>query len=353
MALLFMDSFDHLVTADLTRGKWNSRAGTVAVTAGQGRHGSSSVRLSSNDSNLIKSCGTANTTVIVGVAVRSPVTHTGAATFLTIRDASGSFDHLLFACAVGGAITVHRGSNPGLVGSLTGATLLGTASAGLAANTYAYVELKVVLAAGTGGSVSVRLNGGAPVLTLTGISTLNSFGTAGWSGIALASAHSVSQFDFDDLYVLDGTGTAPRNDWLGDCRVDAVGATAAGANTGWTPSAGANWQCVDDAAPNDDTDYTSASAAPLTATFVVGDVPVAGAIIYGVQQCLMAKKVDAGAASLAPVIRHAGVDYPGANVNPGLTYAYLLQIAATNPGTSAEWTAATFNAAEFGYRKTL
>jgi hypothetical protein len=64
------------------------------------------------------------------------------------------------------------------------------------------------------------------------------------------------------------------------------------------------------------------------------------------------EKTDAGAATLAPVIRHAGVDYPGADLSPGTTYAYGLQIAQVNPGTGASWTEAHFNAAEFGIKRT-
>jgi hypothetical protein len=84
----------------------------------------------------------------------------------------------------------------------------------------------------------------------------------------------------------------------------------------------------------------------------VQDAPVAGAAIYGVQHCLNLKKMDAGTCTVAPVIRHSSTDYVGANLSPGTTYAYGLQIAATNPGTSAAWTETDFNNAEFGYKKT-
>jgi len=110
---------------------------------------------------------------------------------------------------------------------------------------------------------------------------------------------------------------------------------------------------VDEIPPNDDTDFTTAASAGLTDTFVVQDAPVANAIIYGVQHCLNAKKSDAGVASIAPVIRPSGVDFVGADLAPGTAYSYLLQIAATNPATGAQWTEAQFNAAEFGVRRTV
>jgi hypothetical protein len=157
---------------------------------------------------------------------------------------------------------------------------------------------------------------------------------------------------FDDFYVLDGTGPAPLNGFLGDCRVDVRLPTAAGATTGWTPSAGANWAAVDDAAPNADTDYVSAATSPLTDTYTIQDAPVPGALLYGVQLCASLKKSDAGTCSVAPVVRHSGVDYPGTAVNPGTAYAFAVVPYGTNPGTGAPWTEADFNAAEFGIKRT-
>src|SRR5262252_3237638 len=63
--------------------------------------------------------------------------------------------------------------------------------------------------------------------------------------------------------------------------------------------AGSNFQNVDDATPNADTDYNQATGV-ATDTFVVQDVPVTGAILYGVQHCMITKKSDAKAATIAP-----------------------------------------------------
>jgi hypothetical protein len=232
----------------------------------------------------------------------------------------------------------------------------------MSAGVVAYVEWKVLIHP-TAGTVDVRVNGVAVAgLSLTNQVTRNSAASQ-WTSIVLGIFDSVSNtttapgatlfMDFDDLYVLDGTGAAPWNGFLGDCRVDALYPTAPGATTGWTPSAGANWQCVDETAPNDDTDFTSATASPAKDTFVVQDAPVAGAVVYGVQHCFNVKKMDAGAATIAPVVRHSGTDFVGADLAPATTYAYVTQIAQTNPGTGTQWTAVGFNAAEFGYVKTI
>jgi hypothetical protein len=350
MALLFMDSFDHYITADLTE-KWTSLAGTVAIQAAAGRRGSAAARITASTGNyLAKGLAVTGATGVIGFALK--LSAIGNVHLAGFHDGGTNKDQVYVQVNADGSLAVYRGYGTITgINSATAGTLLGTTAAGLiAVGVTAYIEFKALIHA-TAGTALVRVNG-APVLTLSSLNT--STGTVVWTTafVGWATAGG-STADFDDLYVLDGSGVAPWNDCLGDCRVDACFPTAAGATTGWTPSAGANWQCVDDAAPNDDTDYTSAAAAPLTDTFVVADAPVAGATIYGVQHCLSVKKLDAGAATIAPVIRHAGVDYPGADLSPGTAYAFALQVAAVNPGTSAQWTAAHFNSAEFGYRKTL
>ena len=63
-------------------------------------------------------------------------------------------------------------------------------------------------------------------------------------------------WDVDDLYVLDGTASTPaNNDFLGDVRVEGLDPNAAGSNAAWTPSAGANYACVNETPPTDDTSY--------------------------------------------------------------------------------------------------
>lgn len=347
MALLFIDSFDHYVTADLGE-KWTTWGGTQSISAGTGRRGSASLRSTGGAANYaLKGVAVSGATAILGFAFNGA--SLGGNRIAGIYDGPGAKEHVYLTANSDGSLSVYRSANTIPSNGTIGATLLGSTAAGLiAAGTFAYLEWKVLLH-DTTGTVAVRVNG-ASALALTGQDTSN--GSLVWSSFWLGSGSSNLTADFDDLYVLDGTGAAPWNDFLGDCRVDARYPTAAGATTGWTPNTGANWAAVDDAAPNDDTDYTSAATAGLTDTFVVQDAPVTGAAIYGVQHNLSAKKTDAGSASIAPVIRHSGVDYVGANLNPGTTYAVLQQIAAVNPGTAAAWTEAGFNAAEFGYKRT-
>jgi hypothetical protein len=223
--------------------------------------------------------------------------------------------------------------------------------------TYTFIEWKVTIHA-TAGTVDIRVNG-VSVLSLTGQNTRNTVNTAwnvfqlGWADAVANTVSSTNRnIDYDDLYVLDGTGSVPWNAFLGDIRVDPRNMTAAGATTGWTPLSGSNWDNVNDTAPNDDTDYTTTATVGATDTFVAQDAPSPGAAIYGIQHCLSMKKTDAGTCLVAPIVKlSGGSDTPGTDIAPGTTYAYGLQVAMTKPG-GGNWTEADFNNAEFGYKRT-
>jgi hypothetical protein len=342
MALLFLDSFDHYATADVPV-KYTAVGGAATIAAGAGRR-SSACALFSN-ANVTPVVTPSGNVAIVGVAYKQ-----GSGTFANgdwqgIEIFSGATVQLGLTLSPTGFLKVVRG------GYLSGAPgLLGTASSALTLGVFQFIELKATIHP-TAGTVVVRVDE-AVVLNLTGVNTAQT-GVAGWSGLRLSSMQAGSSSNsYDDLYVLDGSGAAPLNDLLGDCRVDARYPTAAGATTQWTPSTGANWQNVDDAAPNGDTDYNSTATVGATDTFTTQDAPVVGGTLYGAQVVLSAKKTVAGTCSIAPVIRHAGTDYPGTAANPNTSYGFAVLPYGTNPGTGAAWTEAGFNAAEFGYKRT-
>jgi len=357
MALLFMDSFDHYVTADITE-KWSSSIsnffGTLAINATAGRRASGGWRFALTGSNsnayagISKTLAPADATGIMGFAVLIPVGTVGTVGFAlaSLRDA-GTAQVTLRANA-DNTISVCRGLQNG--------TVLGTSTATFTSGSYFYIEWKVTIHA-SAGTVDVRLNG-VSILSLTSQNTRNTANTSwnaavlGWLELVTDSCSANNtNTDFDDLYVCDGSGAAPWNTFLGDVRVDVRNPTAAGATTGWTPSTGSNWQNVDDAAPDDDTTYNSTSTINAVDTFVVQDAPVSGAAIFGVQHCLSLKKMDAGTCTVAPVVRHSSTDYAGSAISPSTSYAYGLVINQTNPGTAAQWTESDFNAAEFGYKR--
>lgn len=232
-----------------------------------------------------------------------------------------------------------------------GATVLATSAFGLPQSVWYHMEFKVVLH-GTTGIFECRLNGDV-IVTFSGntLSTANAFAAQIHIGSHIATSNSSAFYalDYDDLYMADGGGA---QNYLGDCRVQALSPTGAGATTGFTPSAGSNWDAVNDAAnPNDDTDYVAASAVS-TDTYAMADLSGSIGQVFAVNRVFRSRNDDAGISSIAPVLRVGSTDYLGTARNQGSTYLQYDEIAVVNPANGLAWTAADVAAMEYGIKRT-
>src|SRR5262249_9532244 len=111
-----------------------------------------------------------------------------------------------------------------------GSVTLGTSTSFLSAGAFNYIEIKITIS-GTVGVVAIRVNG-----TLTGWLNLSSQNTQnGGAGTItniilggdLVTNALAAPSRFDDVVILDTTG-AVNNDFLGDCRVEAIFPNGAG-----------------------------------------------------------------------------------------------------------------------------
>jgi len=152
-----------------------------------------------------------------------------------------------------------------------------------------------------------------------------------------------------DFYACSDTGSDNKG-FLGDIRVQAILPSGAGNSTQMTPSAGSNYQCVDEAAPNDDTDYVSETTAGEKDTYAFGNLTPTSGTVKGTQILISARKDDAGTRTIAPVYRPVSTDYDGTTVSIGNSYDYVRQVKDVSPATSVAWTIAEINGAEFGVK---
>jgi hypothetical protein len=186
-------------------------------------------------------------------------------------------------------------------------------------------------------------------LNLTGLNTHPAGSTAEIWLIGLRGGSYMNSGRLDDLYILDGNGTL--NDFLGDVRVEAHYPKGPGNSAGWTPSTGANWETTDERPPNA-TDYNYTTTLNAQDTLDVEDLKNAGGAIKGIQMLLYHKKNEAGGCLMAPIVRVGGVDYVGADFAPSdSSWRYDRWVHEKDPA-GATWTESSFNAAEFGYKKT-
>lgn len=318
-------------------GKWLTVPGAATISAGAGRFGNG-LRVTSSTSNWSRTFD-AQATWVTGFAVR----------ILDISAGNAHLVALLDGAVVHCGLAIQASTNLLFAWRGTTGTVLGTpAATPLPVNTWVYVEAKFTIS-DTVGVVVVRVNG-TPVISLTNQDTRNA-GNATANTVRMGPAASFgTSLDFDDLYICDTTGSV-NNDFLGDCKVEQVLPTGAGASTLWTPSAGSNWDAVNDSpAPDGDTTYVSSATAGQTDLYAFGDLGVASGTVKAVQATVLARKDDAGSRSLAVVARPGSTDRVGATQAVGDNYAGYTEVWNTNPDTAAAWTVAEVNASQFGVR---
>lgn len=321
--VIFLDSFDAIATASLAQ-KYGAVGGAVSVVAGAGRNGTAGMRTtaSSNSGNLTSPVLGNQATLYAEVAVRTA--------------ALGNITFLQFLQAGALQVDAQMTSTGELAVSRGGTVLATTSGLGLAANTFYHIGLMATIH-DTLGVYELRVNG-VTKLSATGVDT-NSSGSA-WADQVRLRGFGGLGADYDDLIVsTDG--------WCGDCRVVAVFPAGAGNYSQWTPSAGSGWQCVDEAAPNGDTDYVSSATAGQRNSYDFAALGLTGAI-KAVQHVTSLRKDDVGARTVKQFARIGGTDYDGADAAVLDTYAMQRRVMSVNPATGADWTVAALDASEFG-----
>ncbi len=342
--LRFIDSFDHYQTGQITA-KWTSiTAGVPQIVPLVGRCGTQALQPAINSfQDLLVGIPFASSKVTIGMAVNYQVQlFSSPYTLYTIENSLA--EHLAVKRALDGSIRIERNG-----------TLLGTtAPNAIQMFEYSYLEVQVLISA-TVGTIEVRINGSATAaLHVTGLNTQGS----GTGDTTVTAIRVVGQSNYivyiDDLYALDDTG-ATNNTFLGDTHVEYLHPVAAGAHQDWSVvGLPTHWQAVSDGAfPDDDTSYIATTTVNAIDTEIYQQTGLPAGTIFGVQIGLYARKTDSGLRSCAPVVRQGGNDFVGTSQAPSATsYRYMLQIYETDPATSAAWTIADVNAAEYGVKLT-
>jgi len=332
--LLFADSFDHYASADISK-KWTAGAGNIGIDATSGRFGTNGLWVVHNTGNVRKAF-TSRATYIVGFAFAAAEILTNGITIMSLRDAGTE------------QVSIRLSSAGGLAISRDGTTLQ-SSSVPLTVGVHYSIEVKVTI--GNSGSWSVRLN---QTVVLSGSGDTQNTANATADEVVLGTTvnydNQQTRMYYDDLWICDDSGSV-NNDFLGDIRVQYIAPNGAGGVTQWTPSAGSNYQNVDDAAPNDDTDYNSDATAGDRDTYALGNLTPSAASVKGIQMITHARKDDAGTRTLAPVLRIGGVNYDQASLpNLSSTYQCLPLVVEASPATSSPFTVSEINGMEAGVK---
>ena len=329
-AFRFGDGFDkYSAVSQLARNWTDTTANFTLVT---GRFGGLAVSMVGQF--LQHSFGADISTLIVGFSYKRTATGTGSPIYI-FKD--GTTNQCGFYQKPDGRIEFRRGT----------LTALGVTTFVLPVNVWVHFESKVTID-NTVGSFELRING-VVVLLVTGVdtsSTANNFANS----IVVGPTTGVGDFQiYDDFYILDTTGIGPLNDFLGEVRVKTQFPSAAGVTTDFgVVGAASNFDAVNDVASGDDTKYVTAGNVGNRDTYEISDV-AASDTIKTVQICHLARKTDAGVATLKPVIiSGATTDVPALGVGLSETYNYIRTVTSLDPNTGLPWTAADFNAVKIG-----
>lgn len=342
MSMLFIDGFNHY---DSIAMKWDSVSASnpeISTSAGRFSDGYINVNAGTFGSWVTKHIDTPDgTAVVIGFAYYFTANQDSSWTLL---DNAGDEQCCINLIGASGEIEARRGAYN--VGTVLGIT----STSPLTESTYQYIEVKF-LVDDTVGSVEVKVDG-VQVLNLTGQDTQHR------AGNDVASARLTNNNDngtarVDDLYILDASGAAPYNDFLGDVRVSTLRPNAAGASADFTPVGdSANHLTTDEIIIDEDTTYNKSgilTARDSLAMQAMSDVTGTVGTIYGVQVTNGVEKTDAGSIRFKNAIRSGTTYYDGAEYEGTVTYKFRMEMHQVDPNTSAAWTETNVDAAQSGY----
>lgn len=235
---------------------------------------------------------------------------------------------------------------------MRGTTQLAISSAAYAYAQWHHFEIKVTVHT-SAGAYELRHNE-VTVFSATGVNTAQA-GSNQADGFAMRFVNSSANNRFDDIGVWDGTG-ASNNDFRGDCAVKAIEVSGAGASTQWTPSAGSNFDNVDDAGNNAPDDV---GAGGFNGSGTVGqrDLYAFSDISPDIQGNVLWVQLDTQIAMAAAGSRDIKTKYrdPSTTVADVAThtvantaYASVADVMNVNPADGLGWDVADVDGGQFG-----
>lgn len=201
--------------------------------------------------------------------------------------------------------------------------------------------------------IYIHDSSGRFVLKINGTTELDFTGDTRNGGTGVINEIDVGYYDYassypncyiDDLVVDDA-------DYPGDTRIYGISPDGAGNSASWTPSAGNNYECVDEVPPSD-ADYVETNNNDQTDTHSMADMPS----VYEVKSVQVHTRAQTTGAptpqNIALVCRPptGGTDYVGSDQAVGTAWKGFSELWENNPYTSSPWTESEVNGMEAGIK---
>ena len=218
--------------------------------------------------------------------------------------------------------------------------IIGQSSYPLDLNVVYHIEGRILLGP-VSGIVQVKINN-IMEIDFTG-NTTSTAGETDYNGFWVGSWVG-AEYQYDDI-VVDNAA------WIGPSRIALLKPTGAGALTQFTPSAGANWDCVDEI-PASDSDYVATDTPGNVDLYTLTDLPGETVTVKSVQLSARCYK-ESGATpqNLQMSVRSNGSNYFSGNKPiPDTVGVNVIHLFETNPDTGIPWTVGQGNALEAGMK---
>lgn len=237
-----------------------------------------------------------------------------------------------------GTVNIRRGDGA------TGTIVASSSSGAIPADTWGFLEIKWN-GVSTSANVTVRWNGTA-IITATAINIQGGAGTHSVGGVAWLGRTSTQ-----DLHLLDLSGAAPLNDFIGDHEVWGWLPTAAVA-TAWTPATSTNLSQINVGGASRPTagSHNKAASAGIEDRFTFTPGLAGNRIIRALITRVCALDTVSSGATVAARLKSGATTQSGATATPPITTpTYQSDIWLTDPNTGNAWLPAAANAVEVGY----
>jgi hypothetical protein len=339
MAGQFVDPFDHY--SDTTT-MYEQVVGTPVISSAYARfptigsYPNKGVKLPGGSGRIRKNLKSNQGTLICFFSYGGPLPTSSWNAILSFYD-NGAWQASIGVTSTG-AIVVYQGSGGSGVFQVSSA--LGLLSSSVVPSHG--IEVQIVIAASGAGSVQVWLDGNQ-VINASGISTAQS-GNNYANQAALGYVSGTGADIYCDYFrVWDNTGSYQNAPIGYDTRKLTKLPTGAGGLTAWTANgAAANWQCVSENPPDDDTTYVS-SAGLLSDSYAMGTSGLTG---VPSMVCVKSRvrKDDGATRTLQIGVRSGSSNGLGSAYTMGSTYAWVDGFISVDPATGSPPTAAAADA---------
>ncbi|KKL63526.1 hypothetical protein LCGC14_2174220 [marine sediment metagenome] len=302
------------------------------VTLEDGRGSGNSLNIGTTNAQFISKTFDDQTTWVIGFAFHTPSAFTGVGRVM---------------------VNILEDAAPQMVLKLTNddlevfrnASLLQTITLSLSTSTWYYIEFKVTIH-DSAGAWEVRVNG-STVDSDSGIDTSDNGNPVGNT----VKIHSIVDFPwYDDIYILDGTGSV-NNNFLGEMKVEILLPNSDSISSDWLLSAGSDhYALVDDNPSDEDTTYVYSSTSDDVDYYNYEDIGSELQTIYGVQINTQARVLAASMDMYLTVSSNSSVSNGTAVTVSDTNYKTFARPIELDPDTSALWLSGGIDDALFGVK---